>query len=435
LVEHGFLEESRKLQGLDDQCVGSGIWEEDSCSGSGCGAGIGKAYWVYHSGYSGLLHVVFGLHGLRATSDGYCNKCQMDKICGSYASSVCDNMAISDFEHLVFVFPSSSLTFQGTYTWSSSNGVTTTFTSGLENLATFMCGNSDAMDGPCATTSALSSNLYISGPSEVMIMGMSNGGGAATFGIVKYAKITAAVAVDFYGYQSISTWLPANAGSSLPFLKIYTACDSAFYEDAGITTGSVTFATVYGLTEGAQYSVAYPAAGASPAWFIETPYTSADSKFYFAVHGGASCNSVDCTICHDGKAEQKSQPNWSCNGGQVHTWINNYADYANDALEWVFDPSPPPSPPAGTTVFPVAPSKPSKPSIGSGKPDKGPKKKLPMITSMPAVPLGPPPTLGKFPAALKPNKKVPSMKELSDEEKYPFGKPTFSFRMPRRSFF
>merc|ERR1719453_2555053 len=98
----------------------------------------------------GLKHVVFGIHGLRASWKGACGDCQMIKICGhgiGGGSGPCDDMTVPEFEHLVFIFPSSSMTSGNKYTWSSSNGNTETFSAGLENLAQFLCGDADGFAG------------------------------------------------------------------------------------------------------------------------------------------------------------------------------------------------------------------------------------------------------------------------------------------------
>jgi hypothetical protein len=438
LVEHGFVDESRRLQVLLPGCVGSGSWTSDTCTGSACGTGIGEAEWVYHTGYTGRLHVVFGLHGLRDTGDGYCGKCQMDKCCGEdYANGPCDNLAIDEFEHLVFVFPSSSYSNDGSYTWSGTNGDSSTYTVGLGNLATFMCGSSDAFSSSCPGGGVIGGVGLIDTTSEVMIMGMSNGGGAATFGVVKYAKITAAVAVDFYGpcsasnggCASMASWLPGNAGPSLPWLKIYTACDSQFYMTDGVTSGATTFASVFGLSAGTAYNMEYPEVATAPAWFQEYPFTSSDSELYFAVHGGGTaCNVGDTTICHEHKQEQKSNPNYQCDGLKVHNWLNKYADYPNDVLEWVAPPAPPPSPPSSTGPTVYTPRiKPSKPTqCEKGKPCSVKGKKLPMVTGLPPMAKKPEPKIGSPPAP----KVMPKLTKSAFKEAYKFVEeepPKFSF--------
>jgi hypothetical protein len=355
----------------------------------------------------------------------------MKKICGSYDNGPCDDMTVPEFEHLVFIFPSSSVKCGNKYSWSPSCGVTESFTHGLEDLAEFLCDDADGFDGVCDGSSGVTGIAFIDDDSQVMIMGMSNGGGAATFGAVKYAKITGAVAVDYYGHgggssDQIATWLPANAGSPISFLKVYTACDSTFYFDDGFTSGSTTFAGTYGLSTAAAVAVAYPAGGSAPAWFVETAYTSADMAVYFARHGNSACD--DTVICHAGKMEAESTLSHTCTGNQIHNWVNSYADWPNDVLEWVHDPTPPPSPPSGgggshgggPTIFPGKPGKDIKKGAKS-------KKVLTKKTDIPAMALGPPPTkLGKFSTDLKPNKKLPTEKEFNEDQNL-FKKPTLKY--------
>jgi hypothetical protein len=421
LVEHGFIEESRARQlqaapGLSIYCQGSGNWVQGSCSGgaNGCSGGIAKAYWVYHDGYYGLKHVVFGLHGLKGRGgypyDNYCDKCQMDKICGSYNDGPCDDMTNPEFEHLVFIFPSSSMVSYNKFTWSSSNGNTETFTAGLENLAEFLCNDEDGFDGPCDGSAGVTGIGHIDDLSQVMILGMSNGGGAGVYGAVKYNKITGVVAVDYYGQNGpsetnaqISTWLPANTGSPLAFVKVYTACDSSFFQNSGFTTGSVTFASVYTLSAGAAVPVLYPTAATAPAWFVEYSWTSADMAVYFARHGSSDCD--DTTICHAGTGT-------TCSGNQIHNWLNHYADYPNDVLEWVHDPSPPPSPPAVVGIS-------NPPKIKISHPIKE-AKKFPKTTCLREMPAGPPPTkLGTFPTSKKTGKLPNEFEFVMDEKKAP----------------
>lgn len=217
-----------------------------------------------------------------------------------------------------------------------------------------MCDDTDAFTA--STCDGASSTIGLAGiddDTEVMIMGMSNGGGMATYGVVKYPRISGAVAVDFYGAADITSWLPSAAGATLGDLKIYTACDSAFYWTQGVTTGSVTFSSVYSLTAGTPSGVQSPAGGSSAVWFTVTPYTAPGSKLDFAVHGEsgspASCNAA--MICHAHKQEQLSNPYYSCPAGTVHVWVNYFVDWGNDILAWVMVPAPPPSPP--TTGGPV----------------------------------------------------------------------------------
>jgi len=364
LVENGFVldvAEGRKLKAeIDLAECGSGIWTTTTCSGSGCDGNILDATAFYFDGYSGTTHVVFGLHGLTGDQVWIKNKMCKPPIVGGWSaytgSSFCPLLEMNEFKHLIFVFPSSGVLYGAVSAWGDDTGDVTTMYEGVEALEELVC-NADAFSAGCTSGSQLlPASMGLDSSSEFMIMGYSNGGGCAVYahtaftsGTKMYPKVTAALAVAYYGATTTASfsWLPQD-GSNFIDLKIYLACaDATYYTDDAVSSGSYTFTAYAGITAGTSYGMYYPPVSNNPAPFIEYPFDGVNGGLYYAVHGLDSNGNCNENIIN----------------GNVHTKMSNYPDYAGDVLAWTTAPSPPPSPPGTSTTAAAAPVQQPPPSV------------------------------------------------------------------------
>merc|ERR1711988_1936069 len=97
-----------------------------------------------------------------------------------------------------------------------------------------MCGNWVFTDGTCDGTGWLSS-YRINSLTQTMIVGFSNGGGAATFGNWVFSgAVTKAVAIDYHAHTNMDNWLeawcPSTPCSDGLALKVYYSCGSNMYQ-------------------------------------------------------------------------------------------------------------------------------------------------------------------------------------------------------------
>jgi hypothetical protein len=312
----------------------------------------------YHTGYAGTVHFVFLLHSLGA-DDAYTKQ----KMCrpgppaytfgwGAYTGSLyCPKLMAPGLEHLVFFIPKSNI-YSGAYTaWGTPHTSTSSYSQGINALGTMACGNAAFFSmGGGACTSGMAGSMGADHLTEIMMMGLSNGGGASVYGHVLYDRVTKAVAIDYYGAldsQGPSSWIPYQSGNEQLNLKIYTACASAYYSTLAVTTGSTTFQAIAGLSLGSTSTVSHPPADPAndpnippnPISFTEYPYLGANGEMYYLVHGldsSGSCNNNQITGT----------------GNQVHTKMFNYPSYLEDVVAWTVAPSPPPAPPlAPGTVY------------------------------------------------------------------------------------
>jgi predicted esterase len=404
LEKIGYMNEARRLQYLDSAMCAGGSWDMDFINSSPV-TGISDAIILSYSGYSGTRHVVFFLHGLTGDRDdlaeSYCKfwNYYPGNPAGppvSEAASSCTFMNVAGFEHLVMVFPSSTIVdpAHGS-SWGDDVDDATTFDDGIDNLESMMCGGSSYFtSGVCSGTGYLATNYGVDSSSEVMMIGFSNGGACSMYANMMYgAVVTKAVAIDFHAYTDYNAWI-ASAGT-MPGLatKIYYACGSYWYGFMYVLLGDMfcgfpvsnncpsSIIAQAGLDAAESYTTA--TYGPLGAWYVgetykEWTWTESSGKYItLAVEGlsdGSTTDfdSIDFGMCTSWVCTREwgSQYPDKCTPHTVHSVIEWWTDPIGDITEWIT--APPPPPPSPPVISPSPPPSPPPPSPAPSPPPTKP---------------------------------------------------------------
>jgi len=385
LARSGFHEASRRLDPIldDGACDSSGSWQAIDCSSCNSGNGAGL---MFFDGYSSVRHVVFMLHGFGGS--WYNGMYMTHGVDGSYN--------LDEFRHLIFVYPNSGITTHNHYSGSAKAGWqdyvndTLTFDTGAVVLATMMCGHSAWATGDaCGSGTSDLSSYGVGGSSEVMVIGMSNGGAMAIYGSWKYGDtITRASSIDYAPFWDVDTWLPTTYASSSATgfaAKVYFGCDSAaFFTDGIVSAGSgMTYWSGIGATGpdgpptvvpiGNSLVDEYPGGGYQSSYdFVTETFTGTDGRFFaWAVHGYSTSMVCDSNEIPDDWAPAMGRMMPDNMGWNIHSVLSPAVKEAlvQDILDWVSPSSaPPPAPPTGGGGYkPVGKGKHSKQAAPAAK--------------------------------------------------------------------
>jgi len=371
---------------------------------------MGSLGVLSHTGYTGMRHLVFMLHGKgQRWTNMYALYCptheDMEMVTHSSngGNTVVDPCPPLSFApHLVYAFIGSGK-LDGVFDppWYIPGWSTDIFSSAYSNACDKLEPNimthieEAAIEAGWDTSSSADGTMpYFDSFTEIMAIGFSDGAGAAVW--MQYQGyftsinkgITQVIALDYWAFNVYTTWLALPSTPGIMDTKIYTNCYSGVFKDG---LGSKA---IFPLTSSDQETLplksGYPATpdAASGADYTTYDWEMADGsckKFSFWVHGLSSTGTsadwapnssfwtASCTNGQNMPVPVNGSIHWAVALFTVNSVLGDIADWVAAPASW--DPNSPSSIPCYDSPSPPPPSPPPKPT----KPKPKPKPEKPAV--------------------------------------------------------
>jgi hypothetical protein len=265
---------------------------------------MGSLGVLAHTGYTGVRHMVFMLHGkgqrwssmytLYCTTTAEEEHVTHSENGGNTVTDPCPPLSFAP--HLVYAFVGSgkidsAFHFTAGFSTNIFDAAYDTVCNAMESDLVTHIGEAatDAITGWDVTTG------YFTSDTEIMSVGFSDGGGASvwmqyqgTFGAVGKG-ITQVIAIDYWAFNSYETWFTLPSTPGVIDMKIYTNCYSGIFIDG--QGSEAIFPKTSSDTQTLPLVAGYAGPTVASGYYTKYDWEASDGsckRFSFWVHGLSS---------------------------------------------------------------------------------------------------------------------------------------------------